>query len=124
MTNLEFHELITKIINRVTNDKMTGNSIEDIECSLNKYGLNLETIKVFNETIEYEKVFLTIYYDVVRICQIYCETNPDGDYEPTIELTHSYIKTAMRKAGILNEYKVTSMSNERYLRLKTEKNIK
>lgn len=123
MSNKEFFEFINKFINKILNDKSTGNSIDDIECSIKKYGFDLDTIKVFNETIEYEKVFLTIYYDIVRICEIYCETNRDGDYEPSIELAHSYFKTAMYKAGILDKYIVTSMSEERYLRLKKEKNI-
>lgn len=118
MTNKEFHELIIKIINVIKNDKSTGDAIDDIECSLKKYQLDFDTIKEYKESINYQKVFLTIYYDIARICEIYKETNLDGKSEKTIELAHSYITTIMYKAGILDEYKITYMTGERYLKLK------
>lgn len=118
MTNKEFYNLIIKVINVIQNDKNTGDSLEDIICAIKKYQLGLDTIQKYDEKIEYKKIFLTIYYDIARICEIYKETDKDGESEKTSSLTHSYIKTAMYKAGILDEYKITNMTNERYLQLK------
>ena len=117
LQNKDFHNLILSVINRLQTDNTVKKVIPVIDNTLNRYNLQLNNISIFSDNVEYQKVFLSIYYDLVFQAYQITLMNEEGKEDIAMEIAINYFDTALNHANLFNEYGTREISRREYIHL-------
>lgn len=119
--NKDYFKELKKILNEFKRDKGNMSLLLD---SFKKYGKDDKTIFNFDETADYEKIFLNIYYDTCRLVGIMEETSAECQADPVVEnLMYNFIGFLMIN-DLYEKYGTESLDEKEYEKYISEFNLK